>query len=226
MTVIRRVERLEDLPEPTPTADFVLIDVILASTSIVRLLEAGVASVRPFFGKEEALAYRESGEDVVLVGEQGGLPIDEFDLAPLPTLIAGADLTGKRVGLLTSNGTRVVERVGLDRPLFVGCPANATALAAVLEDRDRDVWLVAAGRRGTETMEDTAGADLIERTLAGDRTEADVARALETISESPTAEWIAASGLEADIESVLAVDSSDVVPTLEDGAFVPAGPNQ
>lgn len=219
MQSIERVERLEDLPEPTPAADYVMIDVILASTAVVRLLEAGVTTVRPFFAKDDALAYREVADDVVLIGEQGGVPIDEFDLPPLPSILAGADLAGSRVGLLTSNGTRVVERVGLGRSLFVGCPANASAVADVLTERDRDVWLVAAGRQGTPTPEDTAGADLLEATLTGERTDETTARAREAIRESPTAGWLAGSGLEDDVESVLAVDSSDVVPVLEDGVF-------
>lgn len=222
MPPIHRVERLEDLPNEPPDADFVMVDVILASTSVVRLLEAGVAYVQPFFTKEDALAFGDRVDDAVLVGEQGGVPIDEFDLPPLPSILAEADLEGMPVGLLTSNGTRVVERVGVERSLFVGCPANAAAVGDVLRERDRETWLIAAGRQGSPTPEDTAGVDLLEATIAGERTSELVEDALERVRESPTAEWIAGSGLEDDIASVTDLDSSSVVPSLEDGRFVPA----
>ena len=225
MATIHRVDRLEDVPKRTPAADFVVIDVIISSTSIVRLLEEGVAYVRPFFDIEEALAFKERTDDALLVGEQGGGPIDGFDLSPLPSVFRSHDLDGRPVGICTSNGTRAVERIGNDADVFVGTTVNAAAVAAELFSRERDTWLVPAGRRGEPAPEDTAGARLLDACYRSERDAldeigADVDEIAQMIRSSGTAEWLRSLGFEHEIEAICSFNSTDVVPRLRDGVFV------
>jgi 2-phosphosulfolactate phosphatase len=217
---LRTVERLEDLPDPAPEAPaFVVVDVIISSTSIVRLLEAGATSVRPFADVDDALAFKEE-TGAVLVGEQGGRPVEGFDGSPLPSLVRRRDLERQPVGILTSNGTRAMDRIGHDREILVGSTVNARAVAAVLRERDGDAWLVAAGRGGDPVPEDLAGVELIERCYRDELSATAEAEIGERIESCGTAAWLRDLGFEHEVEDLLAFNSSETVPELRDGAFV------
>ena len=216
---LRTVDRLEDLPDPVPEAAFVVVDVIISSTSIVRLLEAGAEYVRPFADVDAALEFK-AETDAVLVGEQGGRPVEGFDGSPLPSLVAERDLAGRPVGILTSNGTRAMDRIGHDREILVGSTVNARAVAETLRERDRPAWLVAAGRGGDPVPEDLAGVELIERCYRGDLEEAAEADLRERIETCGTAAWLRDLGFENEVEALLEFGSSGTVPRLRDGVFV------
>lgn len=218
-TEVRVVERLEDLPEPVPNADFVVVDVIIASTAVVRLLEEGAEYVRTFGDKEGALAFKRE-EDAVLVGEQAGSPIEGFDLSPLPSVFSEHDIEGRPVGLMTTNGTRAVERIGKEQSIFFGSTVNAGAVADTLRERGREAWIVGAGRYGETTPEDTAGAELIREMYDGGPRDGRVEELKDMVRESGTATWIDDLGYWHEIESLLSFDSTDTVPRMRDGVFV------
>ena len=217
---IHTVDRLEALPEPAPDADFVVVDVIISSTSIVRLLEAGAEYVRPFADADRAREFKRETEGALLVGEDGGRPIEGFDLSPLPSRIADADVAGRPVGIRTSNGTRAMDRIGATDGLFVGSTVNARSVADVLRERENEVWIVAAGRRGSPTPEDIAGAELLAAHARDESPEAASIR--RAVRESGTAAWLRDLGYGEEVEALCAFDSTGTVPALRDGVFVSA----
>lgn len=217
---VRTVDRLEDLPEPIPVANFVVVDVIISSTSIIRLLEEGARYVKPFADPDAARRFKRETEAAILVGEDGGRAIDGFDLSPLPSLIADADIEDRPVGIRTSNGTRAMDRIGVTDGLFVGSTINASAVADALCNFEHDIWVVAAGRQGTPTPEDTAGAELIAAHCRNETV--DTAALREQIRNSGTADWLRDIGYENEIKDLCAFDSTTTVPKLENGIFVPA----
>lgn len=215
-TTVRRVDRQEDLPDPAPDAAFVVVDVIISSTTVVRLLEAGAASVRPFADPDTARAFKEE-RDAFLVGEQGGEAVDGFDGSPLPSLVADYPVEGRPVGLLSSNGTRAMDRIGHEHDIYVASTVNAAAVADAVADHEA-VWLVAAGRQGAVVAEDVAGVDLVAGHLEGSPPDRD--RLAATIRETDTAQWLCEMGFEHEVDAICEFDSTDVVPRLRDGAFV------
>jgi len=217
---VRRVDRLEGVPEPAPDADYVVVDVIMATTAIVRLLEEGAEHVRPFGDAEAARAFGRRVDDAVLVGEQAGAPVDGFDLLPLPSRFADHDLDGAPVGMLTTNGTRAVERVGADDGVFAASTVNARAVAETVAETDGETWLVAAGRYGEPTPEDTAGARLVEAHLDGGLDEDAASEVRDAVRGSATAEWVRGIGLQDELDEILELDSSGTVPRMRDGVFV------
>ncbi|UPM45197.1 2-phosphosulfolactate phosphatase [Halocatena salina] len=217
--VVHTLDRLEDVPEPTPAGDFVVIDVIISSTSIVQLFEADAAYVKPFANVDTALAFAETTNDAFLVGEQEGRAIDGFDSGPLPSVLDTHNIEERPVGILTSNGTRAVERIGYDREIFVASTVNAAAIASALEGRGRDVWLVAAGRRGNPTPEDSAGVELVKRHFSGNLTETAEETIKTDIRTSGTARWLTELGFEHEVEQLLQFNSSDIVPRMKNGVF-------
>lgn len=221
MPEINTVGRLEDLPEPTPDADFVVVDVIITSTAVVRLLEEGAEYVRTFGEPEEAREFKRRAERAVLVGEDGGRPIEGFDLSPLPSVFSEHELEGVPVGMMTTNGTRAVERIGRDENVFFGTTVNAGAVAETLRERGRDVWIVGAGRYGETTPEDSAGVEVIREAYSGGSiTERRRENLRERIRESATAGWIHDLGYGHEIEEILDFDSTDTVPRMRDGVFL------
>jgi len=221
MTTIHTLDCLEALPSPAPDGDIVIIDVIMASTAIVSLFEQGVTEIRPFAESDHAHSYAQENEDTILVGEDGGMPIDGFDYVPLPGAFVEADLAGRPVALRSSNGTRGIIRSGVTENLFIGSTVNAAAVASVLNSRENDIWLVAAGRQGSPVAEDSAGVRLIEGHLRGEVTDAERSNLKDQIRGSVTAEWLRSIGLEDDLERLLRFNSSDIVPVLRDGILYP-----
>ncbi len=219
---VRTVKRLEDLPSSPPETDtYVVVDVILASTAVVSLLDEGVEYVRTFAEADEALRFKRETENAVLVGEQAGAPIDGFDLLPVPSRFSEHELKGARVGMLTTNGTRAVERLGAGDNVYFGSTVNAGAVASEIDERgEGETWLVAAGRYGEPTPEDTAGVELIRRQYEGGISRDEARRLRDRIRGSDTAGWIEQLGLGEEIDTVLDFDSTDTVPRARDGVFV------
>lgn len=217
---VQTLSRLEDIPDPTPDGSFVMVDVIISSTSIVRLLEAGAQYVKPFADIDDALAFGNDTENAVLIGEQEGRAIDGFDSGPLPSVLATLDLDGCPVGILTSNGTRAVEKIGRDQEIFIASTVNAAAVASALNYHENEPWLVAAGRGGDPTPEDSAGVELVDHLYADTLTAEVEERIKEEIYNSGTAQWLSNLGLEQEVEELLRFDSSDTVPRMKDGVFI------
>lgn len=225
MSEVTLHERLEDVPEDGDRdgAAYVVIDVILGSTTIVHLLDRGAAEVVPLESEDAAFALRDERDDIVLVGESGGYPIEGFDTGPLPSAIDDHDVADRPVGILTTNGTRAVHRVGTDAEIYVGSTVNAAAVADRLEAAGHDeVHLVAAGRYGDSADEDTVGAELIRDHLRGGGPgDGDLDVYAERVRTSDTAEWLAGDlGVDGAVEHAVSFDATDTVPRLRDGAFV------
>ncbi|MFP4632877.1 MAG: 2-phosphosulfolactate phosphatase [Halobacteriales archaeon] len=212
------VDRLESLPSSPPEATYAVVDVIISTTTVVDLLDAGARYVRPFASESEALEFGED-DDSLVFGEQSGLPLDGFDGVPLPSATETHDVGGRRVGLYTSNGTRAIDAIGRSTDVVAASTVNAGAVAGYLAGVDGDVWLVASGRMSTVADEDVAGVRLVESHLDGGVTP-ELRSELELeITESPTAEWLGELGFASDVERALEFDSTDTVPVLVDGVF-------
>ncbi len=220
MTDVNVVERLEDLPGEPPEAEYAVVDVITSTTTMVYALDSGASCVVPFSDRTRALEFREEGDRVVL-GEEGGYPVEGFDGVPLPSVVDDLDVEDREVGIYTSNGTRAVGRIGRSDGVYAASTVNASAVADELQDKD-EVWLVAAGRMSEPAVEDTAGVRLIELHLDGGPDSSDVEELRRQIRDSSTAEWIRGLGLGDDLDVVYDFDSTDTVPKLEDGRFEPS----
>lgn len=221
MGEIHSVDRLEDVPTPVPEATFVVVDVIICSTAIIHLLEAGASYVKPFAETDSAQVFRTEIEDAVIVGEENdGTTSDKFDLPPVPSIIRESDLAGRPVGIRTSNGTRAIDRIGVDSNVLIGSTINAGAVADRLLETDGDVWLVAAGRNGSPVGEDLAAIELLQRYYDGTRERPDTDRLREYFDASPSTPWLRENGTRADYEQLVSPETTETVPRIRNGVFV------
>ena len=153
--------REEIVPERLAGATAVVLDVFLATTTLLTILENGARRVFPVASLEEAEETRGKlvSSDVLRGGEQGAQRIDGYDHGPFPGEYPPETIANKDVIFVTTNGTRAIADAAPAERVLLGCLRNAPAVARHLEGSNADsVYLVCAGSAGRFTVEDFLGA--------------------------------------------------------------------
>ncbi|MFB0507474.1 MAG: 2-phosphosulfolactate phosphatase [Thermodesulfobacteriota bacterium] len=135
---------------------FVVIDVLRATTTIIEALSHGCTEVIPVVTVDEAfsLAKRLPGRDTLIGGEEGGLKVDRFDLGNSPREYTRDFVSGKRVILTTTNGTKAVQSVADCEHVFVAGFTNAHVVVQRCSTLNADPVMVPAGMKGRFSLED------------------------------------------------------------------------
>lgn len=145
----------------------VVIDVLRATTSIVRALESGAACVLPVASIEGARMLAHERDGALLCGERGGVPPEGFALGNSPREYEPAVVGGRACVLSTTNGTRAMHMATGAYEVLIGSITNARALCEHLASQPRDVVLVCSGTDRRVSLEDCIGAGVIIEGLAG-----------------------------------------------------------
>ncbi|GAB4086827.1 hypothetical protein GCM10028784_34570 [Myceligenerans cantabricum] len=221
----------------------VVIDVLSFSTGVTVACESG-AGVYPFPYHDTAGAARLARTmRAVLAG-----PRVEEGISLSPASLRG--LNAERVVLPSPNGSMIAQTIGSRGALMiVGCLRNATAVAGLAAAHlnahpAHDVVLVPAGEHWPDgairpALEDQLGAGAIASRLMGmlsddvirpsaeTRAAAGLwqgtSRHLDLLRGSASGRELVETGFDEDVTIAADVDSTDVVPVLMDGAFVPLG---
>ncbi|MBA4015974.1 MAG: 2-phosphosulfolactate phosphatase [Pirellula sp.] len=161
-----RVHLLPALVDPADLAGrtVVVVDVLRATTTICRALQAGAACVVPCLEIDEAReTAAKLGPDALLGGERLGRRIEGFHFGNSPSEYTAAAVADRTVVFTTTNGTRAMRRAAQAGELLMGAFVNLSTLAKHLSQRQA-IDIVCAGTNGAITFEDAlfAGA-LIER---------------------------------------------------------------
>ena len=147
--------RQEIVPGRLAGATVVVLDVFMATTTLLTILENGARDVYPAESLEEADRVREGldPDNVLRGGEQDAARIDGYDHGPFPDEYAPGVVRGKDVIFVTTNGTRAIaDAAGAERVLL-GSLRNAPAVARALEESETDsIYLVCAGSAGRFTV--------------------------------------------------------------------------
>ncbi len=135
---------------------FVVIDVLRATTTIIEALSNGCTEVIPVATVDEALkqAKKSAQEETLIGGERGGLKVDGFDLGNSPREYTRDVVSGKRVILTTTDGTKAFQRVAGCEFVLVGGFTNAHAVVQRCIAFKADLVIVPAGLRGVFSLED------------------------------------------------------------------------
>ncbi|MCL6515934.1 2-phosphosulfolactate phosphatase [Alicyclobacillus sp.] len=216
-------------PERLRHAVAVVMDVCLATTTLLTAYESGARTVHPADTVEEAIRLSAGLPGCLRGGEQNGEDIPGFDLGPLPTLYTPERVRGRDVVFVTTNGTRAIRAAeGADR-LFIACLRNADATAEYLRTLEADdVYLICAGSRGHLSLEDFICAGWITERLCAEGTRlndaARLARALanqrdpaEWVADGRVGRWLARQGLADVVRFVGTVGESQTVIEVRGG---------
>ncbi|GGI06394.1 2-phosphosulfolactate phosphatase [Egicoccus halophilus] len=164
--------RFVDLDAAAPDDAVVVIDVLRAFTTVPWALHRGVTRVLAVDTPQRARALRNRPElgEVVLAGEEGGRPLDGFDLGNSPSEVSRTDLTGRTLVHRTSAGTQGLWRCQ-DSPLLFAASfvtAGATARRLRAAGVGQVTYVVTGASLGRDGDEDLAAAELIAARVAGD----------------------------------------------------------
>jgi 2-phosphosulfolactate phosphatase len=212
----------------------VVVDVLRATSVMVRALASGCEAIIPCLEIEEARETARGLPDgsAVLAGERQGVAIEGFDFGNSPGDFTPGVCRGKTVVMTTTNGTRaILASLEADRVL-IGAFANLRAIREELGREDRPIHVVCSGTDGLISFEDTllAGAivgDLERvrgRTLANDSARIAAlawssvtsgSRDLdEVLRTGRGGQRVTELGLGRDIVEAGALDTVDIVPEL------------
>ena len=214
----------------------VVIDVIRATSTVVEALASGARAVYPTLSSEEAIRLVNSlgREDTLLCGGRKGLRLEGFDLGNSPREFTPDRVSGKRLVLSTTNGTRAfLAAEGADRVLAASF-LNLSAAGEAVSDSERVVF-VCAGKEGRFSLDDGLCAGLILQGLAGkgdDRLSNswrldDASKSVlalvkahnvdtDLLRETAAGTALVEIGLEADLERCADVDRYQLVPEMHD----------
>src|SRR5215204_6271068 len=153
--------RQEIVPERLAGATAVVIDVFMATTTLLTILENGAKGVYPIASLREAeeVAAKLDPARVLRGGEQDAARIEGYDHGPFPEEYAPEVVGGKDVIFVTTNGTRAIADAAPADQVLLGTLRNARAVAHHLDAPGTDsVYLVCAGAGGRFNVEDFLGA--------------------------------------------------------------------
>ena len=138
----------------------VVLDILLATTTIVTALKHGATKVIPVLNPDEAMkvsSLYQSGQALV-AGELQAKPIDGF-LYPSPTHISNS-IKGKVLVLSTTNGTVALRKAALAKRVYISSLLNNVFVAEAIlnEDGDHTIVVICSGNSGEFSLEDFYGA--------------------------------------------------------------------
>jgi len=149
----------------------VVVDVLRATTVMVRALASGCTAVVPCGEVDEARAAAAGlpAGSALLAGERTGLPIDGFDLGNSPAAFTPEVCAGKTLVMTTTNGTRaILASLEADRVL-VASFSNLMVTVGSLREAPREVHVVCSGTDGRISLEDSILAGAIASDLRVNR---------------------------------------------------------
>ncbi|RFU63493.1 2-phosphosulfolactate phosphatase [Peribacillus glennii] len=138
----------------------VVLDVLLATTTIVSALHDGAVEVIPVLDCDEAVSlHKQSGEtDWILAGELSAKPVEGF-VYPSPSILRNS-VSGKVLVLSTTNGTVALRKSTGAKEVFIASLLNNPFVASEISKnwQDETIMVVCSGNSGEMSLEDFYGA--------------------------------------------------------------------
>ncbi|CAH2714211.1 putative 2-phosphosulfolactate phosphatase [Neobacillus rhizosphaerae] len=238
MTKIHLLMRKEDIKEEK-IADgkklAVVLDVLLATTTIVSALKDGAKEVIPVLHSREAMEVVKEFQQgqYILAGELDAYPINGFDY-PSPILI-GETINGKSLILSTTNGTVALRNSSSANKVYVASLLNNPAVAASLQKmrEKQTILIICSGNSGEISLEDFYGAghliDCLLNLCQYELTDAAKAAvyfyrghedAYEVLLSSYVGKLLGKHNHHADVKVAASKGITSIVPILKDGKVV------
>jgi len=231
--------RQEVVPGRLPGATAVVVDVFMATTTLLTILENGARGVYPVASLQEAdeVAARLDASRILRGGEQDAARIEGYDHGPFPEEYPPEVVGDKDVIFVTTNGTRAIADAAPAESVLLATLRNAPAVARYLERSGAgSIYLVCAGSAGRFTVEDFLGVATIlaGMDLEGWRLNDGAWLALDfanrhardipaTLKRSRSGRWFVENDRMDAFNFVADVGASDLVPEVVDGRLRSVG---
>lgn len=164
MTKVHLLIRKEDIDEEKVNEGnkiAVVLDVLLATTTITSALHDGAREVIPVLNDKEALEVGGNfpAENCILAGEAQAKPIEGF-IYPSPSIIRES-IKGKTLILSTTNGTVALRKAEGAKEVYVTSllnnPQVAEKVSSIANEEDT-ILVICSGNSGEMSLEDFYGA--------------------------------------------------------------------
>lgn len=160
MPRIHLLTKKEDIiPEKLTHHTVIVIDTLLATTTMAMLLEHGARSVVPVQRKEEALTAANNAH-LIIAGEQLGFDIEGMK-RPDPYQLISEGVQEKEIVLLSTNGTVALKQSQKGKYIYAVSPFTVQAAANIVSEKHshESMIIVCSGNHGRFSLEDfiTAG---------------------------------------------------------------------
>lgn len=221
-------------PERLADATVVVIDVFMATTTLVSILDSGARAIYPVGDMEEAeLRWDELDPARRLRGgEQMAEPVPGWDCGPYPHEYGPDRVTDRDILYISTNGTAAIARAAeTAKRLFISSVRNAPATARHLQEIGADsIYVICAGSLGRLALDDLAGAACLlshmdskgwslndGARLAWDLADRYGDRIPELLGRARSGRWFFENGKIEEFDFVADVGASEVVAELVDG---------
>lgn len=154
-------------PEQTPTEMpdcAIVVDVLRATSTIAAALDAGAEAVQVFSAVDELMRISDQwpAEQRIRIGERGGQKVEGFELGNSPLGVTSDVVSGKRLFITTTNGTRALQRVQNAKTVLTAALTNRkTIVEYLMKNQPETIWIVGSGWEGTYSLEDTVCAGAV-----------------------------------------------------------------
>lgn len=230
------VTKEEIRPERLEGATAVVLDVFMATSTLLTILENGARRV--FVAKDlaEAEAIGRTLDPRLLLrgGEQMARPVEGYDCGPFPDEYPPGLVRDREVVYVSTNGTAAISHASAASRVLVASLRNAPAVAAHLRrERPESVYIVCAGSLGRLALDDLAGAASILAHLSPDEWSANDAarlawemagiydgRIADLVRRSRSGRWYFENAREEVFHFVTDVGASDLLAEYRDGELV------
>lgn len=216
----------------------VVIDVLRATSSIITALANGCLDLLPVAEPvDAAFICRQIGENCLAGGERNGLKIPGFDLGNSPLEYTPEKVSGKRVVLCTTNGTKALKEAESAAEILIGAFLNIGKIISYLKNK-KEIVLFCAGKNGEPGLEDLLCAGLIIERLIAEGIEVELTDAAylglivyrqlistsgdltEAVYQAKHAQYLASIGFAADISYCVQVDTHPYLVSFKSGRVI------
>ena len=202
----------------------VVVDILRATSSWVTALGNGAKLIRPVTTLKECKSLKNKG--FLTAAERGGQKIEGFDFGNSPFEYTAENVSGKRIAVTTTNGSRSIKYAGNGGEVLIGSYLNFRPLCQQLLKRD-SVVIICSGWEGQPGMEDVIFAGEIVSLLSNTHVYPDDAALIAFelykkarqnmyffLSQAMHVKRLLKLGLKKDIDYCLKKDIYDIVPKL------------
>ncbi len=146
----------------------VVIDVLRATSVILKALDAGAKEVIPVGSIDFAMkiSVNSHGGQTLLCGERNTKIIEGFDLGNSPAEYTEEKINGKSIILFTTNGSKAIVKAKYSKRVYIASFNNLSKLAEHLVSLNTDVEIITSGANGVFCLEDTICAGALAKKMS------------------------------------------------------------
>lgn len=147
----------------------IAIDVLRATSTIATAFSVGTEAIQAFSDMSVLMATSEqwAADKRIRAGERGGKTVEGCEFGNSPLACTPELMTGKRLFMSTTNGTRCLEKLQGAKTLLAAALINRqTVVDYLFTTQPETIWIAGSGWEGSYALEDTVCAGAIAHGLA------------------------------------------------------------